>query len=87
MRTPTRWSRPAQRLVALFLCSSHVRTQVVWLDGSCGRRSPFSWLNSSKGTAYPPNVVFVSEGMRLCVVAAAALGEGDELLADYRFSS
>ena len=50
---------------------------------------PLSKINSSRGAwkAPPPNVEFVCDGQSVSVVVTRPLAPGDELLADYDWSS
>jgi hypothetical protein len=55
-----------------------------WLDGSRGRASPFTRLNSCRRTALAANVEFVCSGEQLTVVTSHVIAAGEELLADYQ---
>lgn len=60
--------------------------QRAWLDGSRGRTSPFTRINSSRGlVGQAANVEFVCTGAQLTVVTLVDVAAGTELLASYEY--
>ena len=57
--------------------------KVVYLDGSKGKKSCFSWLNSSRGISRTPNAEFVVIEGRVAVQTLRAVEPDTELLVDY----
>jgi hypothetical protein len=63
-------------------------SETLWLDGfDVEPRSPLSFINSSQGTASPPNCRFDSDDETLIAVLTRDVAAGEELLADYVPSS
>jgi hypothetical protein len=55
----------------------------VYLDGSRGKKSCFSWINSSRGTKREPNAEFVVFDRSMAVQTLRVVERDTELLVDY----